>query len=258
MKAIETQPIQIRDAETGQVWEVPRKKVQSVFADVSERWVANVIVPERVCRDLIGAPFLEATPVRGKYVLSLCAIFMRHAAPDWAPLKLGPASRNCALRIACRDTRTGEDVVWVDHRYSDSALVEALAKLGFPAVHAKLHVDSGRDFYGRRKMEMTTRDHVIHLRLVEYPEVRRMRSDVFTSAAAFEDYFGAGVRSYGPGTDEGTASVVDLHKRSDNHFEPMERYFGYLHTPLGNWPVDSVYRTRNGLYEWRYEGDVSF
>ena len=51
-------------------------------------------------------------------------------------------------------------------------------------------------------------------------------------------------------------AIVDLHKRSDNHFELMDQYHGYLRTAWGNWRVDGVYRTRNGLYEWRYEGDV--
>jgi len=251
----ESNPIEILDEATGRVWEVPRKRVSSVFADVSERWVANVLVPEAVCQKLTGAPFLEPIPVRGQYVLSLCAIFMRHAAPDWAPLKMGPPSRNCALRVACRDTRTGENAVWVDHRYSDSVLVEALAKLGFPAVEAKLEVDTGRDFYGRRKLELRTRDNLIDLRLIEYPDVRRLRSDVFEDTAEFEAYFGAGIRSYGPAAAN-TVTKIDLHKRSDNHFEAMERYFGYLYTPLGSWSVESVYRTVNGLYEWRYGGDV--
>ena len=251
-------PIEILDEETGRLWQVPRKRVQSVFADVSERWVANVLVPEEVCRDLVKAPFLEPVPVRGRYVLSLCAIFMRSAAPDWAPLKIGPASRNCALRVACRDVRDGSDAVWVDHRYSDSVLVEAPSKLGFPAVHAKLEVDLDRDFYGRRKVEMRTKDHLVDLRLIEYPDLKRLRSDVFESALEFENYFGAGVRSYGPGATKHAVTIVDLHKLRGNHFEAMGRYFGCLYTPMGNWTVDSVYRTRNGLYEWRYEGNVAY
>lgn len=254
----ETDPIRIVDPDSGRTWEVPRKRVSSVFAEVRERWVANVIVPEHIVRELIPVSYLEPVLTPAGYVLSLCAIFMAHAAPEWAPLKMGPPSRNCALRIACVDTRTGEPAVWVDHRYSDSRLVEALAKLGFPEVRANLEVNMERDFYGHRRVEMTTRDNMIDLRLVEYPEARRVHGKAFASTEAFEDYFSVGVRSYGPGVKPGTATIVDLHKRSDNRFEPMERYFGVLRTAWGSWPVDSVYRTRNGLYEWRYEGDLEY
>ncbi|MGJ8654269.1 MAG: hypothetical protein ACSHX8_13500 [Opitutaceae bacterium] len=250
--------IRIHDPENDQIWEVPRRKVTSVFAEVSERWVANVIVPEAIVRELVTPSFLEPIPTKAGYVLSLCAIFMKHAAPEWAPINMGPASRNCALRVACRDTRDGTQAVWVDHRYSDSHLVEALAKLGFPEVRAKLKVETKRDFYGHRTMEMTTADNMIDLRLVEYPDAERVHGKAFADTQTFEDYFMAGVRSYGPAKTPNQATIVDLHKRSDNRFEAMSRYFGVLRTAWGNWRVDSVYRTRNGVYEWRYEGDVEW
>jgi len=253
-----TEPIRIEDPSTGRVWEVPRRRVTTIRAEVTERWAANAIVPEPVCRELIGPDFLEPLRTRAGYVLSLCAIFMRRAAPEWAPLRMGPASRNCALRIACRDRRSGEPAVWVDHRYSDSPLVAALAKPGFPEVRADLEVDLGRDDYGRRRFAMATTDHMIDLSLAEFPQARRAHGRAFASTQAFEDYFTAGVRSYGPGRRRGDATVVDLRKRSGNRFEPMERYFGILRTARGSWPVDSVYRTREGLYEWRYEGDVRY
>lgn len=248
--------IRIYDPQKDQTWEVPRRKVTSVFAQVSERWVANVIVPEAVVQKLVRPDFLEPIPTAAGYVLSLCAIFMKHAAPEWAPLKMGPPSRNCALRVACRDRRDGSPAVWVDHRYSDSILVEALAKLGFPAVQAKLKVKRDPDMYGHASLEMLTDDNMIDLQLVEYPEAEPAQGKAFVDAQTFEEYFLAGIRSYGPGNQANTATIVDLHKRSDNHFEAMDHHYGFLRTALGNWKVDSVYRTQNGLYEWRYEGDV--
>jgi hypothetical protein len=255
MKTV-TEPIRIYDAENDTTWTVPRRRTNAVLAELSERWVANVIVPEAVCRELIRVPFLEPVRTEAGYVLSLCAIFMKHAAPVWAPLQMGPASQTCALRIACVDTRDGTPAVWVDHCYSDSVLVGALAKLGFPAVHAKLQVERGRDSYKHRQLNMCTRDEMIDLRLIEYPEVPRAEPKAFATAEVFEDYFVAGIRSYGPGGAAGRVAMVDLHKRSDNHFECMDRYYGYLRTAWGNWRVDGVYRTCNGLYEWCYEGDV--
>ncbi|CAA6692830.1 MULTISPECIES: hypothetical protein [unclassified Lentimonas] len=252
-----TAPLSIYDANTDTTWTIPRRHINAVVAEVSERWVANVIVPEAVCRELIRVPFLEPIRTEAGYVLSLCAIFMKHAAPLWAPLNMGPASQTCALRIACVDTRDGSQAVWVDHRYSDSILVEALAKLGFPQVHAQLQVERGRDFYQHRQLVMSTDDNMIDLRLIEYPEAPTAEPQAFTDVQAFEDYFIAGVRSYGPGGAQGRVAMVDLHKRSDNHFEAMDNYHGYLRTAWGNWRVDGVYRTCNGRYEWRYEGDVA-
>jgi len=258
MMKTEMEPIRIHDPVADRTWEVPRRKVTSLLAEVSERWVANVIVPEAVVRTLVRPDFLEPIRVSAGYVLSLCAIFMKHAAPEWAPLRMGPSSRNCALRVACFDTRDRTPAVWVDHRYSDSILVEALAKLGFPEVHAKLKVNLERDFEGHRRFSMATDDNLLDLNLLEYPGVQRVRGRAFQSTEAFEDYFTSGIRSYGPGTTPNVSTIVDLHKRSDNHFEAMDRYFGFLRTAWGNWKIDSVYRTRNGLYEWRYEGDVAY
>ena len=250
--------IRVYDPVNKQTWEVPRKQVTSVFAEVSERWVANVIVPEAVVRKLVTPDFLEPVPTGAGYVLSLCAIFMKHAAPEWAPLKMGPASRNCALQVVCRDTRDGTQATWMDHCYSDNVLAEALTKLGFPEVIAKLKVSSERDFYGHRTLQIATADNMLDLQLVEYPDSQRVRGSAFADTQTFEDYFQVGARTYGPTSQPNKATIVDLYQRSDNRFEPMERHFGVLRTAWGNWKVDSVYRTCNGLYEWRYEGDVEW
>ncbi|MDP4611621.1 MAG: hypothetical protein NWT02_10565, partial [Opitutales bacterium] len=69
----ELKPIEIYDAANDRTWEVPRQRVTSVFAEVSERWVANVIVPEAVVRELVRPGFLEPIPTKAGYVLSLCA-----------------------------------------------------------------------------------------------------------------------------------------------------------------------------------------
>ncbi len=250
-------PLTLHDPESGRCWEIPRKRVTSIYAEVTERWVANVIVPKAIVRELVVPKFLEPVPIEAGYILSLCAIFMKHAAPDWAPLAMGPASRNCALRIACRDTRDGSPAVWVDHRYSDSFLVEALAKLGFPEVHACLKVKMNQQGKGDDSITMETRDEAVALHLRETAQKMGTTDTAFPDAQAFEDYFCEGIRSYGPGTKPGTVTMVDLHKCSDNHFEALPQYRGTLHTPMGEWPVDSLYRTQNGLYEWRYEGDVT-
>ena len=255
MKTTE-EPILIYDTENDQTWTIPRRRTNTITAQVSERWVANVIVSETFCHKLIHLPFLKPVRTEAGYVLSLCAIFMQHAAPSWAPLKIGPPSQNCALRIACVDVRDGTPAVWVDHRYSDSALVKALGKLGFPEVHAQLQVERGRDAYMHRQLNMYTRDNMIDLRLIEYPEAPLAEPKAFANVETFEKYFTAGVRSYGPGNKPDHCTMVDLHKRSDNHFEWMNQYHGYLRTAWGNWRVDGVYRTQNELYEWQYKGDV--
>lgn len=246
--------IKLIDPESGRCWEIPRKRVTSIFAEVYERWVANVIVPEDVVHTLVRPSFLDPIPTEAGYILSLCAIFMKHAAPEWAPLTIGPASRNCALRVACLDKRNNSQAVWVDHRFSDSILVEALAKLGFPEVHAHLQVNIAEIGTGTGNILMKTRDNTLELNVREIGEDTPGKA--FATTQAFEDYFCAGIRSYGPGTRPNTVTQVDLHKRSDNHFEAMSNFAGYLRTPLGKWPIDSLYRTQNGLYEWRYEGDV--
>ena len=41
-----TKPIRIYDADNDTTWTVPRRPTNAVMAEVSERWVANVIVTE--------------------------------------------------------------------------------------------------------------------------------------------------------------------------------------------------------------------
>ena len=249
---LKEETIRVTDDVTGYVWEIPKRHTTELVADVHERWVANVIVPERVACSLVQAPFLEPEKSNGHYVVSLCMIFMRHAAPAWAPLNMGPASRNCALRVACIDVRDNSPAVWVDHRYSDSQLVEALSKLGFPPVHARLKVsihDHG--------MEIRTTDGIVDLRMVEHA-IQVNRPKAFASLENFEHYFTKGVRSYGPGINANEATIIDMYKDADNAFEHMRYYHGYLKTSLGAWPVDSVYRTLNGRYRWIYQGNAHF
>ena len=58
---------------------IPWRLTRVIDAEVHHRWVANVVVPPQVVRRLVLPAFLEPITVAGKPVLSLCAIFMRHA-----------------------------------------------------------------------------------------------------------------------------------------------------------------------------------
>lgn len=252
-----TTPVRIYDAKNDYTWSIPRKRIHAIVAQVNECWVANVVVPEAICRELIHLPFLEPKPTPAGYVLSICAIFMKHSAPTWLPLRMGPASQNCALSIACTDVRDGTSVTWIDHRYSDNALAEALAKLGLFQIRAKLKVEHGRDMYRHRQLSMYTLDNMIDFRLVEYPEAQSIEPTAFTDAKMFQEYYTEGTLQYGPGNSDDSCMMVDVHSCGYSHFELMSRYYGYLRTAWGNWKVDGVYRSCNGTYEWRYNGDVS-
>lgn len=250
------EPIRIFDAENNYTWSIPNKQTKAIVAQVSEYWVANVIVPETACRELIQPSFLEPIPTPVGYIISFGAIFMKHSAPTWIPVRMGPASQNCVLSIACKDTRNGKPVTWIDQRYSDNILAEALEKLGFFQVHAKLKVDRSRDMYKHRQLNMYTCDNMLDLCLVEYPEAPPAEPVAFSNASDFEQYYTKGTRSYGPGQKDGHCTMVDLHTSENEHFELMNRYYGYLRTAWGNWKIDGVYRSRNGIYEWQYNGEI--
>lgn len=231
---------------------MPRhEQAHAITAEVSELWVANVVVSEAVCRELIRLPFLEPVSTKAGYLISLCLVFIKHAASSGIPREMGPSSKNCALRVACVDTRDGTPAAWVDHCYSnDSVLIEALNRSEFPEIHARLQVERGRDTYMHRQLNMHTSDNMIDLRLVEYPEAPAAEPSAFDNVEAFEKYFTAGVRNYGPdGRDDYT--VVDLQKCCDNRFELMDQHYGCMRTAWGNWRVDGAYRIRNSIYEWQ-------
>lgn len=231
-------------------YRVPRRAMVSLDAAVSERWVANVLVTATEARRLVPPRFLEPTPgPEGLHVLSLCCIFMRHAAPSWAPLAFGPGSRNCALRVACTDVRDGSEAVWVDHRYTDSTLAYAIELLGFPPVHPLLRVDTA----DARGLRLATTDGVLALDLRR--EAMTPMPLAFADADAFHAYFCAGIRSYGPGPRPGLFSVVDLEKRSPNRFARVEGLGGRLTTAaVGARGVDGLYLTRDGRYRWTHAG----
>ena len=240
--------LDIEDPATKRTWHIPVRSITAVDADVSERWMVNARLHPRRFRDIVPAPFLEPQLVGGSVVLALCAIRMRHAAPIWAPLDLGPASMNCALRVACRDVRTGVPVVWVASRFTDSVLAPALAHLGFPPVHGGL-VDRGG--HGRLELEADAGA----LRIGLQPG-QAASPELFADAEALGAFIAAGVRSYGPGSGPDRYAVIDLEKRADNVFVHQAGVDGWLRTPWGDCTIDGVYRTTDGLYRWTCHGEV--
>jgi len=241
--------IALKDPDTGKVWKLDQfKEIKNVNADVYERWVINCVVPEEVLKNLIKVDFLEPILVKGKAILSLCAIFMRHAAPVWMPLNLGPRSHNCALRVACIDTRDGSQAVWVDERHTDSFLGPVLGLLGFPPVVTGLKVK-----HTEKVLEFDTKNNSVRCHL---QKGQGEEETVFENDKHFDDYFCAGIRSYSPHGKGKRIEIIDLHKMKDNKFHKQEMK-GFLQTPFGKWPVESVYLTENGLYQWVHEGKVA-
>ena len=239
--------ITFRDPVTGAVYEIPRKPITTIDADVRERWVVNIVVPQEQARALVPLPWLKPIPARGLGIISLCAIFMRHAAPPWAPLKVGPPSHNCALRVACTDTRDGTQAVWVDHRYTDCQLARVLPYVGFPPVIPALRIV--RD-------ERTLALHTGTIDCVIEADDDAPLPHAFATAEDFEVYFGAGIRSYGPAARRDAYTVVDLEKRSTNHFIHRADRRALLRIGAQAQLADGVYCTRDGTYRWRYLGLV--
>lgn len=238
----------IKDPKTGKLWKIERfKEIKRVNADVYARWVVNCIVPAAELKEMINIDFLEPHPVKGQAVLSLCAIFMRHAAPAWMPLKIGPGSQNCALRIACTDTRDGSPAVWVGSRHTDSFLAPALALLGFPAVKNDLKVTENTHL-----LNFETEDNSLECRLKKI-KTKTKRSRLFDKDSDFDNYFCAGIRSYSNSGKH--TEIIDLYKLKDNHFTAQQMR-GFLNTEYGCWPLESAFLTEDGLYQWVYEGRV--
>ncbi len=240
--------LQIDEAESSQVWRVPVRQITVVEAEVSERWMVNARMHPSRFRELVPAQFLEPQLVDGSVVLALCAIRMRHAAPAWAPLALGPASMNCALRVGCRDSRDGRPCVWVTKRFTDSVLATTLAELGFPAVSGGL-VDHG----GVGRLDLSAGGGLVQ---VQAGPGHAPAPELFGSGEALDAFIAAGVRSYAPGRTPGHWSVIDLEKRAENNFIHCVGWEGWLRTPWGDCTIDGVYRTVDGFYRWSCHGEV--
>ena len=230
---------------------IKTKKVTHIRAQVSERWVANVCIPVHLCRHIVEAPFLEPILVNGHAVLSLCAIFIKHAAPPWVPLAWGPSSHNCALRIACIDKRDGSQAVWVDYRYTDSQFAAIIAFMGFPPLLPFLQIRRWQD-EEQETLSLSATNGALCLALESGHQ--KQTPFLFKSAEDFSTYFCAGIRSYGPGPDADKFCVVDLEKDENLCFEGLETWRGILETEMGRWICDGIYRTTNQIYDWKFYG----
>ena len=240
--------IQIKDPGSEKVWEIDTgKKIRNIYADVNERWVINCVVPQQIIRKIVPLDFLEPVLVKGKAILSLCAIFMTNAAPDWIPLQFGPASKNCALRVACMDIRDGSHAVWVDPRHTDSFWGPVIGLLGFPPVHTGLKV-----YQNETQLDFVTKNNSLQCLM---KKAEPQESDLFPKSEEFDEYFCSGVRSYSQHERNADIDVIDLHKLKDNKFEKMN-FEGVLKTEYGNWITESVYLTRNGHYHWVFEDSI--
>lgn len=240
--------LHLDDPDTHQVWRIPLRQITAVDAAVAERWMVNARIHPRRFRELVAAPFLEPRLADGSVVLTLCATRIRHAAPTWAPLSLGPPSMNCTLRVACRDARDGRPCVWVAERFTDSVLAPTLAKFGFPPVSGGL-VDQG----GAGRLDLMADDGLVrvHVRPGKGPD-----PELFTDAAAFEAFSSVGVRSFTPGCTAGRWAVIDVEQRGGGALSHLAGWEGWLRTPWGDCTVDGVYLTRDGLYRWTKHGEV--
>ena len=240
------QPLRVYDPTAGRWWEVPAVPITRLDADVAERWFINVAVPAELFPDLVPLPFLTPDLRDGKVVVSLCRIRMRHAAPAWAPLAMGPASDNAALRVGCLDSRDGSPAVWVDQRMTTHILGRILHTLGFPPVEVGLRVTTG---IANDRFRLEGPDQRITCTVC--PRQGQAPPRLFSSGDDLTTWVTAGVRSYAATTDPLRFRVVDLEKGSPNAFQILDGWAGDLHTPWGTWPTDGVYRTVDGHYQWR-------
>jgi hypothetical protein len=79
---------------------------------------------------------------------------------------------------------------------------------------------------------------------------------LFTTADELTRWVTAGVRSYAATPTPGRFLVVDLEKGSPNAFTHCRGWEACLSTRWGTWKADGVYRTVDGLYQWRVLGAV--
>lgn len=201
----------------------------------TECWIANTVVNPAICEKLIQNARYRPVSIGGDCVISVHVAIVRDFEQ---PVYL------CYLRILCEDLVTGKEFVWANNMRTNKNLA-GLNMNFLGKIQVGLEVDLGRDFYGHRHLEVLDTDNRLDLRLVEYPNAQRAKTRVFKESGLFENYYFRTTCHQLVGAEIPKHCHINFINKA--FVEPMNRYFGFLRTPWGNWMVDSVYRMPAGL-----------
>lgn len=235
------------EAAERQLWLDPVRRITAVAGEVAERFVVAARLPPSRFRELVPAAFLEPRLVDGSLALWVSVLRLRHVAPAWWPLELGPAGLAAAIHLACIDRRDGRPAAWVGGRYSGSALASALSGLGFPAVDGGL-TDQGQP--GR--LDVSAAEGLMQ---VHAAPGNGAASVLFPETGALTRLLAAPA-SYAPGRAAGRHAAVACERLADETLAPCSGWEGWLRTPWGDCTIDGIWRGEGGRWRWSGRGEV--
>jgi hypothetical protein len=194
--------------------------------------------------------------IKGKAIVGICLIRLKHIRPKAFPFNLGISSENGAHRIAVEWTENGQvnEGVYVPRRDTSSRLNSLVGGRIFPGIHhlADFNVN---EYNGHYDVEFTSDDGT-------FLSIRAQETNEWSNVSVFEDqnsasdFFKQGSVGYSPGKSRGTFDGLELKTESwqvspltvsnvtSSFFEDKNVF------PEGTIEFDNALLMRNIDHEW--------
>ena len=223
----------------------PKRPVNAVCAEVTERVAAVFLVPAKIATEMAGKRELSFYQSSNKVPIIACVYRMRHVAPDWAPLEFGPACTALALHLPLVENGK-QSTLWIDRRYTDNKTATILSELGFPPVYASLTLDQWQDFEGNQHERFSTIDNRLNLHLAE-----RLNRPIIDGIDCNIDRLFNHVQQSYVETQNGETMPLKLSHHGAKPFNHLPHTHGVIRTLWGVWTIQAVYRSSGGMFIWQ-------
>lgn len=200
---------------------------------------------------------------RGRAIVGLCLIRLRHVRPKMLPAWLGLSSENIAHRAAVEwDTPDGpRNGVFIWRRDSDSRLNQWAGGRVFPGVHGRAAFDV-REGEGRHEITVTDASQRSLVKLAGVVAGQMPPNSVFDCVDDASHFFQQGAVGYSPGTHSGHWDGIRLDCQSWQvtplaiEYATSEYFDDPAIWPPGSIELDSALLMTAIEHEWHAESEL--
>jgi hypothetical protein len=236
-------------------------RIPTIIGTIDRRILINYQADNEVIKKFLPTPF-QPKLVKGKAIVGICLIRLKHIRPKGIPFNVGISSENGAHRIAVEWTENEEtkEGVYVPRRDTSSRLNSLAGGRIFPGVHhlADFNVNESNGHYD---IEFKSEDGTfLSIKATETNDWNEL--SVFVDQGCASDFFKQGSIGYSPDkigeafdglelkTKKWEVSPLKVSKVKSSFFE-NESIF-----PKGSIKFDNALLMRNIDHEWNSKNKI--